>query len=68
MINPDLPKLYSNFEQEFKNAYGARCNNIFHSQFILSYDLYKSVNNLNLFYSFIYSSRNSWKTLVTTSI
>ena len=68
MINPDLPKLYSNFEQEFKNAYGARINNIFHSQFILSYDLYKSVNYLSLLYSFINYGQNLWITLVTTII
>ena len=50
------------------NCIRARCHNILSSQFIPLYDLYKSINNVNMFYSFVYYPKNLWKILVTTNI
>ena len=53
---------------EIHNCIRVRFGYISNPQFIPSYDLYKSINNLNLFYSFVYYPKNLWKILVTTNI
>ena len=67
-LRKEFIKTLSKLLTEIHNCIRARCPNIFRCQFIPSYDLYKSINNLNLFYSFVYYPKNLWKILVTTNI
>ena len=61
-------RVKSSIINSFIHWEGARCIYNCHSQFILSYDLYKSVNYLSMLYSFINYGQNLWITIVTTII